>query len=306
MSKHRDFNDLQIFYASFTDAIQEFIGSAVIGFRLAAASATAITVAAGSGSAQASIGIGGRWRYRSSDFALTISGGAGVKDIFAVTVLDNDFTGAGNDPDSTVYDWELRATTTGGTPSSVAAYRKIGEVDWDGSKIIGIRQLIGLGDSTFPIDAKPVRVDGTAVRATGLASQVGDIFQVLKSDGTKYFAIEADGDIVMSNGKIIQAHIADNAINQAKMADDAVGIPELKTDNIQGYLVAASGTSGAVALTWPTPMASVFYVCTATAVGANTQTCDVAITSITTTTVNLVWTNGPAGGFNIHVIAIHL
>lgn len=315
MSKHRNFDDNQKFYASWTDAIQEFVGSAVIGFRMVASSATAITVAASTGSAQASIGIDGRWRYRSSDFPLTITGGAGVKDIFAVTVLDNDFTGAGNDPDATQYNWELRATTAGGTPSSVAAYRKIGEVDWDGSKITGIRQLIGLGDSTFPIDAKPVRVDGTAVRATGLASQVGDILQVLKSDGTKYFAVEADGDIIMSNGKIIRAYIADDAINNAKIETDAVDSNEIKADAVgraetgpwlQAQVVGITGNNGSVSLSWPEAMPSAFYTTTVTVVGTAAPAAGACIASQDVNGCTILFDGCGSGTHYIHAHAIHL
>lgn len=113
---------------------------------------------------------------------------------------------------------------------------------------------------------------------------------------------------------VTAAKIADNAIVQANMSDDSVGAGEIIADSvgvselnpayIQSYSVSVSGASGAQALTWPTEMASAFYGCVAMAVGTSTQACDVAATSVTSTTVNLVWSNGPAGSFSIHVIGL--
>lgn len=195
MSKHRDFDHLDILYASWTDAIQEFIGTAVEGLRLSTPTSTSVRATAATDSGQVSIGINGKWRYRSTSHDVTVSGSAGIKDIHAVAVTDNDFVGAGSDPDETDYNFELRSVTTATTPGSVVAYRKIAEVDWDGTKITGLRQMVGADDVTLPSYPIAPRVDASALIAKGVSSQVEDIAQVQKSDGTKILRAKADGTI---------------------------------------------------------------------------------------------------------------
>jgi hypothetical protein len=141
MGKHRNYDDEDILYASWTDALQEFISNLVSNFRLVYVNTTTVRAEASSGMGQVSVGFGGPWRYRASNYDLTISGGPGTKTIWAVAVSANDFEGPSEDPDETEYAFELRSTT-GAEPGSVALSRKVGEVDWDGTKITAIRQTI--------------------------------------------------------------------------------------------------------------------------------------------------------------------
>jgi microcystin-dependent protein len=142
MGAHRNFDDRDKLFASWTDAIQEFISTLVVNLKLTQLSTRSIRAAASADEGQVSIGFAGPWRYRTSNYDLTISGSAGTQDIYAVAVTANDFAGAGNDPDETDYNWELRAVASGTRPTSVAHFRKVGEVDWNGSAITDIRQTI--------------------------------------------------------------------------------------------------------------------------------------------------------------------
>ena len=198
VAKHRDFAHGGVFYASFTDALQEYISTIASNIRLTAPTTTSVRVSASAESGQAAIGIEGLWRYRDDATDATVSGGAGVKDIYVVAVNANDFVGAGDDPDETVYDFELRSVVSGGTPSSVEAYRKIGEADWDGTKITGLRQIVGAGDQTLPAYPTAARTDTPALVARGIASQAADIFIVENSAGTDLFNVQPDGDVVIT------------------------------------------------------------------------------------------------------------
>ena len=227
--KHRDFDDGERFYASWTDAIQEYVSTLAANFRLSCASGTVLQVVAGAGSGQVAIGIEGRWRYISSTINVTITGSSEVKDIFAVAVTENDFVGSGNDPDETDYAFELRSVAAGGTPVGVVAYRKVGEVDWDGSKIVGVRQTVQF-DSTFPVDAKPLRVDQSAAKLTGLASQVADILSVYKSDGTKVFGVGPNGELTLVPNVIAKTNMQDNSVGNAELEDGSVNNAKVATN----------------------------------------------------------------------------
>lgn len=142
MGKHRNFDHKDVLYASWTDALQEFISNYAQGARMYKVKSDTVGVKASSGTGQVAIGFGGPWRYVSEDLSVLVSGGAGTKDIYVVAVTENDFVGAGEDPDETDYDFELRVVNHEATPSSVAYYRKLGEVTWDGAAITALKQTL--------------------------------------------------------------------------------------------------------------------------------------------------------------------
>lgn len=198
MGIHRDFNHLDRFYASWSDALQEFIGNAVLGLRLTALDATTIRVAADSGSGMVAVGVAGRWRYRKSNYDRIVSGSAGVKDIYIVAVTENDFTGVlpiPQDPDATDYNFEVRIVTTATTPTGVVAYRKVGEVDWDGAKITGLRQTVGAADQTLPSYPTAPRPDAPAEVVRGATAQTANLSEWRTAAGALLFAIEASGKL---------------------------------------------------------------------------------------------------------------
>lgn len=173
VAKYRDLDKGDVLPASWTDALQEFISTLVSNVRLTLASATTIQVVAGSGSAQAAAGIEGLWRYRSTTASVVVSGAAGSRNVY-LTASANTFGGA--DADTTDYNFTLVALT--GTPTGVAGYRKIGELQWDGAKVTQLRQTVGHDDATLPITPTAPAVDVSAVRVLGAAGQAAAILTV--------------------------------------------------------------------------------------------------------------------------------
>lgn len=223
--KHRDFDDEQKFYASWTDAIQEFIGTLVSNFRLQITSTTSISFPASAGSGQVSVGLAGRFRYLTTAYVLGgFTGTAGIRDVFVVCTSENDFTGAGNDPDSTVYAFELRQVAHDATPGSVTAYRKVAEVDWDGSKIVGLRQLVGAGDQTLPAYPTAPNSDSPAMVA-------------YTYNGLEALKVGPTGDITTIAGKIPVAALAVGGLTDTWIAV-AAGIDMTK---INGLVAALAG-----------------------------------------------------------------
>ena len=130
---------------SFLDAMQEWFSTFASFFRIELATATSIRIPAGTGNDQVGIGIAkdatlGLWRYRSTTITAAHPGGAaGPYDVY-VTASGPNVTPP--DTDNTDYNFglEIRAV---GSPPSTFAYRKVGSVSWDGTKVTGIEQIVG-------------------------------------------------------------------------------------------------------------------------------------------------------------------
>lgn len=131
-----DFTSGTVLGPAYLDARQELTSGLAVNVRLEKQSATSVRVtAANDGNGQAGLVIGGKARWNTATKTLTISGVAGTYSIFAV--VDSESPVEVNDPASRGFSLEQNA----GTPS--ATYRKIGEVDWDGSAITDLRNMVG-------------------------------------------------------------------------------------------------------------------------------------------------------------------
>jgi microcystin-dependent protein len=153
MSKHRALVYGQPVPQSFLDAMQEFLGcmaSPNLDLTMVPGSANQIQIVAGTGSNQVSLGIDGLWRYISATTLTTVSGGAGTYDVF-VTTTDNSFAVNPSPPppelDSTNYAFVLATPLLQGNVPGVAHYRKVGEVIFDGTRILNLRQTVDLDGS---------------------------------------------------------------------------------------------------------------------------------------------------------------
>lgn len=178
MPKYRDFNPGDVLPASWTDAIQEFIGTAFINFSLVQTDNVTIQVPASSGDGQVAVGINGLWRYNTANVNAAHPGGAaGQYDVY-VTTTDNVFSNTPSpDTDLTNYAFGLVIKPLA-TPPVAAHYRKVGQVTWDGSKITAITLIPGVpkhvttheagGSDPLPVDD----VAGTAsLRTLGAGAQ---------------------------------------------------------------------------------------------------------------------------------------
>lgn len=116
------------------DLIQELLAGYVSpNFKLDIQSSTQVRVQAGNDHDSRAISVGGEFRRRDTNVSATVSGGAGVKSIYATAdSADNLFA----------------LEVTGGAPAATK-FRKIGEVDWSGSAITALRH-------EFPMNVHPV------------------------------------------------------------------------------------------------------------------------------------------------------
>jgi microcystin-dependent protein len=156
---YRDFHALEKLPADYTRALEQFIGlfSNVL---LVQVNTTTIAVPANATNGQASLGIEGLWRYNTAEVTAVHPGGsAGTYDIVAATTANSFTVGAEEEEDHTDYSWSLHIETAGKVPSGggIAATRKLGEVDWNGTRITAMRQLVpGLTSLSSPAGGNPI------------------------------------------------------------------------------------------------------------------------------------------------------
>lgn len=146
MTKNRDLDYHDTFPDTLLDALQEFVSTAAVNFRLELATASSIRIAAGADNDQVGVGINGRWRYRTTTVTVSHPGGAaGEYDIY-VTASDNDFSVNPTPPplelDNTAYVFGLQIKVSGVTPTT-DLYRKVGTITWSGAAITDLRQIVG-------------------------------------------------------------------------------------------------------------------------------------------------------------------
>lgn len=150
--------------------------------------------------AQAGLAVGGLWRYRTTNHDVAHPGGAAaVYDVFAVASA-NVF--APPDVDSTDYNWYLQIkasgqTPTGNTPAGnpITVFRKVGELDWSGTAITGIRQLVTPAGTVTPLHPTTPNAGVPALRARAAAVQTAPVFQAEDSTGAAKFFVMADGRV---------------------------------------------------------------------------------------------------------------
>lgn len=210
MAKHHTFVRDEVLPSWWANAIQEGLSGATTNLRLERASDSAVQVAAGSGSAQIGVVIQGRWRWRTSTIQRAHGGGSsGVYDVFAVAAANNIVDDPENFTDATNYDFDLRIVPTGNTPAlvpgTVDLFVKVGELDWSGAAITGLRQTLGPCTGAMLADG--------AVGASGRVS-------VTRQPGGALLL-----DVV--DGSINTAELADAAVTAAKIGGEQVTLAKL-------------------------------------------------------------------------------
>lgn len=162
MGKYRDLNAGDIYPASWTDALQEYISSmASANLVIDISGGNAVTVPAGAGDAQVSLGIMGRWRYNIATVTSAAIVGGTAAGTYAVYATASDNVFAANDVDNTVYSFGLEIRTAG-TPAT-ALYRKIADVVWDGAAIVGIIPVVGKTPLITPVQLATSFIDAVGV-----------------------------------------------------------------------------------------------------------------------------------------------
>lgn len=203
MAKHR-----QIVYGarlpqSWLDAIQEFVGTYVSpNFKITQANATTIQVVAGADDDLVAIGIDAKWRYNVATTNRVVSGVAGDYDIFVVA-NPNSFTGGTPETDNTDYSFALRVLPAGNVPSGTGAethYRKVGELDWNGSIITAVTQLAGVPSNEGAGLVAQQIGDGAAVQFD-LAHNLGsrDVIVAVREVASPYQFVFPDVEALDAN-----------------------------------------------------------------------------------------------------------
>lgn len=195
MSKYIDTVKSQSLAEAFFDNIQELISGGAFNFRLTQASATMMRVPSGTGHDQAGISIGGIWRYSSSNVDATFPGGASDAwyDVWAITNAPNIVSTVSEDTDTEVA-FTLAITATA-SPPAAALKRKVGQVYWDGSKIIHVKQLLRVGSPADELWLSPQTVDHTPLTIDLASGHQGFALRVL-TNGSQVFSVSSQGQVV--------------------------------------------------------------------------------------------------------------
>lgn len=234
--------------ASWLAGLQEYVGIATHNFHLSLANATTVQVVAGTLSDQVAIGIDGLFRYISSTVTSAITGTAGPYDVFAVCG-PNSFTNIPTvDTDLTVYAFALQALAHGTTPTltgTVTNFRKVGEVDWDGTKVTGFRQLQGEFTAVGNISATAPAAAVRPIRAIGVAGQTAAL-QTWESSVAVLATMSPTGGLALADALTGTTGAFTGNVSAGSLT--VSGAASAASLALSGALSAATGTfSGALA-----------------------------------------------------------
>lgn len=188
--------------AFWLNEIQEYVGALAPDIRLIQPTLQSLRIA-GSASGQKAAGVSGLWRFVATNVDATHPGGAvGIYDVVLIASANSIASTPAPFTDNTDYKFYPKIVTTGSTPTgntpagfAIAAWRKIGECDWDGTNITGFRQLSGANDATLPIQPSSPSSKAWALRVIANSAQDGTVAfaRFEKSDGTQLLTVFTTG-----------------------------------------------------------------------------------------------------------------
>lgn len=215
-NRHRQLNYGSPLPQDFLDAIQDFIGSLLVNFRLLiVTNGTALQVPGGPGNDYVGAGIQGRWRFNQTNIQGAHPGGAaGTYDVY-VTASDNSFTAGGpsGEIDNTNYEFALQITPTASSPTT-ALKRRIAQAVWDGSRITRVIGLSGnlSADATQFVVLAPDSSGRNTVQPTAdfinltlkrLAGQTSDLQRWVDENGVPLAQLTASGMFISQGGLVL-------------------------------------------------------------------------------------------------------
>lgn len=173
MTQNVPLNHGDIAIEPFFDAIQEILSASAPSFYLTILNSTTIRAVAGTENTLNAISIQGRYRYRTTNVdAIHPGGAAGTYGVWA-TATDNSFSSVPTE-DKTNYTWGLVILSTGSTPGT-PIYRKVADVDWNGTAITSLRHLTGIRRDDAPIFATTPLTNVVPLKVRGIASQTSSL-----------------------------------------------------------------------------------------------------------------------------------
>jgi hypothetical protein len=208
--RYRDFVPLEKLPADWPNALAAFLAP-ISNLNLAAKSANTV-MAPVSSQTQLSLGVDGLWRYTEVEVDAAVPSGAAQTFDICATTTANKFKaptkeGEG-EADETNYAFALQVVTHGTLPSggSIAAAQKVGEVDWDGAKIVGLRQQVGMLRSTDPLTPTQPLVSMAALSVVGIAGATAALAKLASPEGGNVLLELIEGTTakvrVLANGTI--------------------------------------------------------------------------------------------------------
>lgn len=133
--QHRNFDPAENFPSVIMDALQKFLaGGGVFDIRIKPGAANTLQVpAADDNNSVVALPIEGKWRYVTASVEQAGSGGAGLRDVWAVTTANAYAPGTPGEVDTTDYSFQLRVTAVGAPPAGFAHIRKVAQALWSGT-----------------------------------------------------------------------------------------------------------------------------------------------------------------------------
>ena len=199
MGKRVDFvNNTSTIVEDWLDDLQELLSRHIDGIRLERVSATQIRTALDEQGSLVTDEVSGenKWRYVTTPPAVTVSGTAGNRYIFAVGGADSDPLNPATNTNKT---FTLEAATTS-TPSGTNT-RYLGSCYWNGSAVSNIRYLAGNqppADLHNAFVITPNDAGGVPLGVRGFASQTANLVQVgSSSSATDRLTLDAAGQLAL-------------------------------------------------------------------------------------------------------------
>lgn len=195
----------------FFDATQQFQTGAAPSLALTVANSTTVQAVASGDNDQQAVAIQGRYRWNQATVtAGHPSGAAGTYDVF-VTATDNRFTLGETTVDGTDYAFAISIRAQGAFPST-PLYRKVAEVDWNGSAITALRHTIAQRRDNATIMPTSPLAGFTPLRVRGAASQTAPLAVFEDSTGAALVYIGGSGGIGVTAGPLFLAPTSGDAI----------------------------------------------------------------------------------------------
>ena len=234
-TRYRDFDPQDVFPSTWADAVEDLLSGFGGGnLRLVVNSSNSVAIPAGADQARVSISINGKPRWAESNVVATVSGAAGTKDVFVTSGADTFSYSGGDETDTTDHTFALKV---GATPSGSGAetnWRKIGEVDWDGAKITGLRQLFGSHATVHTVWTQGQSVDVPPIYAKGIASQA-QLVRLDDSAAAEMFSVSGTGQVNAKTGysvngtPIASTNLSDGSSLAPKASPALTGSPTAPT-----------------------------------------------------------------------------
>ncbi|MDE2103141.1 MAG: hypothetical protein KGL39_38200 [Patescibacteria group bacterium] len=254
---YRHFNPLEKLPADWPDAAAGFLAG-VSNINLIAKTPTSVAVSAAT-QPRSVLAVDGFWRWAEVDVEAAVPAGAATTYDVVATCTPNKFKAAlsetEGETDETNYAFAIEVRAHGTLPTiggEIAAAQKIGEVDWNGAAIAGLRQTVGHHRSTDPTEPtmlvktlpavieKDIAEGEAPIRKTEALASTRAVWEVL-SAGTRKLRVLASGlveGLTLPAETVPTEWLQNLSVTAAKLGAQAVETGKIKLEAITTALIA--------------------------------------------------------------------